>query len=274
MQILRSMACRYDDFATPWYRVQEEHLKIHELYRNHSAAHVGFVNRKFWEWCAITQALEERQMLGDGKQGLGFAVGTEPLSAYFASRGCRIMATDLATELSDGGWIDTNEHASSLENLYYPELANREDFDQRVSFRPADMRRLEGVPGEQDFVWSSCALEHLGTLDAGMDFVLESSKLLRSGGVGVHTTEFNVQSRWRTVKAGGNVIYRQSDLRKLARRLKHNGFRLEPLDFNTGKHRFDTDYDTAPYMQSGKPHLKLQIDGFVATSFLLVIQRL
>ncbi len=37
-------------------------------------------------------------MLVPGRQGLGFAVGHEPLSELFASLGCKILATDLAAD--------------------------------------------------------------------------------------------------------------------------------------------------------------------------------
>jgi hypothetical protein len=272
-QNLRSIACRYVDFASPWYRNQEDQLKIRDIYRGHSASQVDFVNRKFWEWCAIAQVLDERGKLNLGSQGLGFAVGTEPLSAFFASRGCAVLATDLAAEESVPGWIERNEHASSLNNLFYPQLVDQDKFGERVSFRPADMRNLAGLPGDHDFIWSSCALEHLGTLEAGMEFVMASSRLLRKGGVAVHTTEFNVRSNGPTVVEGPNVIYRRSDLEELARSLGREGFSLAPLDFDTGTHKYDLDFDTEPYMQPGKRHVKLEIDGYVATSFMLVIER-
>ena len=60
------------------------------------------LHRKIWEFCFIAQALDERGMLARGRRGLGFAVGTEPLPAMFASRGCAIVATDLATAVVAG----------------------------------------------------------------------------------------------------------------------------------------------------------------------------
>ena len=80
--------------------LQELNLAIREMYAGHSSQTCEFANRKFWEWCAISQALDERKKLRTGLKGLGFAVGTEPLSSHFAARGCRILATDLAPELS------------------------------------------------------------------------------------------------------------------------------------------------------------------------------
>lgn len=271
---INSVACRFQDFSEPWYSDQERDLKIREIFCLHSAADVGFVNRKFWEWCVISKALDEAGVLVPEARGLGFAVGTEPLASYFASKGCKLLATDLATELSDAGWINTNEHASSLNQLFYPALLERERFLECVNFGFADMRDIRDVGGGYDFIWSSCALEHLGTLGAGIDFIVASAKLLRKGGVAVHTTEFNVGSGVETITKGPNVVFRKMDLIFLDQLLESLGFRLRPLNFDTGSHEFDLDVDFVPYMRPGKRHIKLAIDGVVATSFLLVVERL
>lgn len=270
---LNSVACRYKYFSDPWYRAREIDLKIRDIFSFHSAANVDFVNRKFWEWCAISEALDERGALIPGSRGLGFAVGTEPLSSYFASKGCQILATDLAPELSNPGWIKTNEHAATLDQLFYPKLIERDIFLRNVSFAHADMRDIKNIGDNYDFLWSSCALEHLGTLDAGIDFVVSSAKLLREGGVAVHTTEFNVGSGIDTITNGPNVIFRKRDLVYLDQLLESMGFMMAPLNFDTGEHLYDLDIDSPPYMQPGKRHIKLEIDGCIATSFLLVVVR-
>ena len=271
--MLNSMACKYEDFAQAWYRTQEDKLKIREIFHDHSAAQVEFVNRKFWEWCVIAQALEERGKLGPGMRGLGFAVGTEPLTSYFASRGCDVLATDLAAEASVSGWLDTNQHAASKNALLYPPLVAQDAFDARVAFQPADMRALKEISGQFDFLWSSCAFEHLGSLQHGIDFVLNSTRYLRPGGIAVHTTEMNVKSDSDTIMTGPSVIYRRKDFIELAQTLKARGLRLSRLDFDTGNHPFDLACDTEPYMQPGVRHLKLDIGGLASTSFLLIIEK-
>ena len=76
------------------------------------------LHRKLWEWCFITEVLQKDGMLSAGKSGLGFAVGREPLVAYFASLGSEILASDLDVErAATAGWVGSNEHAASLENL-------------------------------------------------------------------------------------------------------------------------------------------------------------
>src|ERR1039457_1775258 len=224
--MLQSIACRYADFLQPWYRDQELNLMIRWIYAGHSATQFDFVNRKFWEWCAITQALDERCMLRTGIKGLGFAVGQEPLASHFAGRGCQVLATDLEHDASNREWIATNQHAAAKEVLFQPLLVDREIFDCRVKFQPADMRTLEGLSGEYDFLWSSCALEHLGSLEEGLDFVVKSAELLKAGGVAVHTTEFNVLSNDATIRTGGNVVYRRRDILMLGQKLKSKGFEL------------------------------------------------
>jgi 2-polyprenyl-3-methyl-5-hydroxy-6-metoxy-1,4-benzoquinol methylase len=271
--MLNSMVCRYADFSQDWYKAKESELKIREIYRGHSATDFDFVGRKFWEWCVISQALDERSMLQPGRSGLGFAVGTEPLASFFASRGCQILATDLNPKESNTGWIERNEHAAYLDAVYHHQLIDRTQFNEQVSFQYADMRTLEGLSGAYDFIWSSCALEHLGTLQAGLDFIQASAKLLKVGGVAVHTTEFNVGSDSDTIEAGENVIYRQRDILALADTLRAQGKVLVPPDFDCGNHRFDIDYDTPPYFVSGKPHIKLEIDGHVCTSYMLIIEK-
>ena len=80
-------------------------------------------------------------------------------------------------------------------------MRGRTEFAQRVTFRPVDMNALPADLTGFDFAWSSCALERLGTLEAGMDFVLAQMGCLRPGGVGVHPTEYLVSSNngppWR-----------------------------------------------------------------------------
>jgi 2-polyprenyl-3-methyl-5-hydroxy-6-metoxy-1,4-benzoquinol methylase len=271
--MLRSIVCRYADFKESWYKNQELNLMIRRIFSGHSAESVDFVNRKFWEWCAIAQALDERCMLRTGMKGLGFAVGQEPLTSHFAGRGCEILATDLDEHASHQEWIESAQHAAAKGILFQPLLVSREIFDSRVTFQPADMRTLEGLPHGYDFIWSSCALEHLGTLEAGLEFIVRSAGLLNPGGIAVHTTEFNVQSNDRTIERGGNVIYRQRDILMLAKNLNLRGLNLVAPNFDVGNHRFDVDFDRPPYMTSGVPHLKLEIDGHVCTSMMLIVEK-
>lgn len=229
------------------------------------------LDRKLWEWCYIAQALEERGMLTRGKSGLGFAVGTEPLPALFAGRGCTIVATDQATdEATRQGWSRTNQHAACLESLDKPSLCPTDELVERVNFRVADMNRIPADLRGFDFVWSACSFEHLGDISRGLTFLINMMDCLKPGGVAVHTTEYNVSSNKETVARGSFVIFRRKDLEKIARQLTSLGHHVD-LDFRAGDGEADRAVDNPPYTYS--PHVKLRLGGFTATSFGLIITK-
>jgi hypothetical protein len=196
------------------------------------------------------------------------------MSSAFAAREVAITATDLGADVADPAWDALGQHAETRETVYRPELVDRETFDRLVQFRPVDMRRITGLaPGGFDFIWSACAFEHLGSLSAGVRFVVESMQLLKPGGIAVHTTEFNLSSDTATVEFGDGVIYRHRDIEALGRELRRVGGGLHEVDFDGGIHEFDIDYDYPPYLTHGRQHIKLLLDGFIATSILLIITR-
>ncbi len=227
-------------------------------------------NRKIWEWVYILETLEQRGMLGEGLRGLGFGVGKEPLTAVMADMGCRIVATDMPIEDAKiAGWVSTNEHASDLEALNSVGICDDDKFRRLVEYRTMDMTRIDPDLTNFDFVWSSCSLEHLGSLDSGMAFVENSLRCLKPGGVAVHTTEYNVFSNTKTLTAGSTVLYRQRDILALVERLRNAGHQVT-LNLNTGKGALDAYYDVPPYHQHAA-HLKLMLGEFATTSIGLAI---
>lgn len=232
----------------------------------------GGLHRKLWEWCFAVQALYERGFLRDGMRGLGFAVGSEPLTALFASMGCEVLATDLdLASAAEAGWVGTNQHAANMESLNGHGLCGAAVFEQHVRFRNVDMRAIPNDLRDFDFLWSSCAMEHLGSLDHGVEFVLNAISCLRPGGVAVHTTELNCDSDIETVETGGSVIYRQRDLLSLAERLRESGHDVAPLDFHLGETDADCYVDEPPY--GGRAHIKLRLGGYASTSFGLIVTK-
>ena len=228
------------------------------------------MHRKPWEWCYISQALHERGMLTLRRRGLGFGVGQEPLPALFASMGSEVLATTLGTdEARLGGWTETREHADSLEVLNRRGICDPELFRDRVRLRFLDMRHLPDDLGTYDYIWSACSLEHLGSMDAGEQFIFSSLKYLKPGGVIVHTMEYNVGSNRSTITQGQTVIFRKRDLRRIARRLRRRGYRTA-LDFRAGDLPYDRVIDEPPY--NHEIHLKLALEGYTVTSFGLIIE--
>ena len=228
------------------------------------------MHRKIWEYCYIAQALFERGMLAPGRRGLGFAVGQEPLSALFASMGCEVLATDLApTEADAALWKSTGQHAASLDALNSRGICPADVFLRNTRFRYLDMRELPDGFGTFDFVWSSCAAEHLGSLVLGRRFLIDSVKYLRPGGVCVHTVEYNVRSNCRTLAHGPTVLFRKHDLRRVAQELGQRHCHIG-LDFRLGRLPADRFVDGPPYPQ--ETHLKLALAGYTASSFGLIIE--
>lgn len=260
--MLTSCVCRFDHFSEPWFATFG--TNTHPTVKFH---------RKDWEFAAISQALFERGCLDRGKTGMGFAVGTEPLVSRFASMGASVLATDVEPGATAEPWAQTGQHAVDKWALYNPAVLSREGFDSRVRFQWLNMLQPTKYPDERfDFVWSACAFEHLGSLQTGLDFVKWSSLLLAPGGVGVHTTEYNVWSNTETIDSGGVVLYRKQDLERLAKELDELGYVMEPFDPNPGRHRFDREPDVVPYYTCGRQHVKLQIGKFVSTSAMIIVR--
>lgn len=229
------------------------------------------MHRKQWEFGYIAQALYERGLLELGSRGLGFAVGREPLPSLFARFGCEIVASDWSEEAARAaGWVDSNQHASNLEVLNERGLCPRDLFLKRVTFRTVDMNQIPGDLRDFDFVWSSCSLEHLGSIRQGEQFIYNAMKCLRPGGVAVHTTEFNVSSNRFTLDHSRDVVFRQRDIERIAVNLAAEGHDIQ-LNFAEGEGPHDHVVDVPPYR--GDSHLKLLISHYVCTSIGLIIQR-
>lgn len=254
--------CSASDFLDSRY------LQMCELLKHPPTFH-----RKLWEWVFIVHQLREAGVLKPGMRGLGFGVGRERLPAVFAALGAQVFATDAPPELAEAaGWTRSVEHSGSLEQLRFPDILADELLAQRVSHGHCDMRAIPDDLVGFDFCWSACAFEHLGSLEAGARFVIDSvEKTLRPGGVACHTTEFNLSSDEETVGQGQTVIYRRKDLLRLADELRALGHRVEPFRVAPDAHYLDSHVDVPPYTHN--PHLKLRLGSYVTTSAGIVVRK-
>jgi hypothetical protein len=230
-------------------------------------------HRKYWEWAYIVHHLEAAGVLRSGSKGVCFGVGNETLPAYFASRGSKILATDAPSSIGESeGWRETGQYVDSKEALYYPNMLARTEFDRLVSFREADMNHIPVDIKGFDYCWSSCCFEHLGSISKGIEFVVNSvEKTLVSGGVAVHTTEFNLSSNKDTIESGSTVIFRKCDIEEMIRQLQHKGHDTSVIRIAPDISPIDSYVDVPPYTHH--PHLKLQLAGFVTTSIGIVVRR-
>ena len=239
-------------------------------------------HRKLWELAYVLQALHEADMLRPDARGLGFGCGEEPIASYLAARGAEIVVTDLAPETREAkGWVETGQHAKSLETVFQPHLVGKEVFEAKVRHRFVDMNAIPQDLRDFDFCWSICALEHLGSIENGMNFVVKAMQTLRPGGIAVHTTEFNFLDGERTLDNWPTVLFQRRHFELLSERLRGDGHKLAPLDFDVGTKPLDRFIDIPPYAHdwpdhlrnwgAESPHLKLSIDGIASTCFGLII---
>jgi len=138
-----------------------------------------------------------------------------------------------------------------------------------VSFEFLNMNKIpEKYFENYDFVWSSCSLEHLGSISHGIDFILNSLKCLKPGGIAIHTTEFNVSSDQETLNEKDCCIFRKKDFDYLEKKIP-NGFELKKINYNLGENRIDSYVDYPPF--NINPHLKVKIRNFNSTSIGIII---
>jgi len=264
-------------FASGAGQIASGHHVDDPIYREASTA-IGESNlyhRKHWEWVFIYATMQRVGVLAPGHTAIGFGVGTEPLVPAFAAAGMSVLATDQPHEQA-GAWADTGQHSTSVDHLQRPTICDPEVLRSSVSFRSVDMTNLPGDLGRHDVVWSSCCFEHLGTPDAGIDFVRTSMWNVAPGGVAVHTTEFDLTRRKPLLESGsvdaGDYVcfYRRQELRRLVNELRRDGFEVE-MDWRVSRrHPMERKIDRPPYTHD--PHLRIAVADRVITSVGLVVR--
>jgi hypothetical protein len=237
------------------------------------------LHRKFWEWAYIVHIAQSRGVVSAGKRALGFGVGAERMPALFAKGGMQVTATDAPQSIDNSqGWSSSGQYSNTIETLPYSGVLEKEEFLERVHFQECDMNNIGDDVQGYDFCWSSCALEHLGSLRLGMDFIINSvEKTLKVGGVACHTTEFNLSSNDETVESGDTVLFRRKDLDALIAELRQRGHKVDEFVVAPDAHFLDGYVDTPPFASptptTGPAHLKLELYGYACTSVGITVQR-
>lgn len=258
-----------NDFDSGWYKRWAKELKQN---KDHLDNHALRAN-KFWQNAIIIQAVSERIDFERGDvSGLGFGVGQERLPAVFASHGVHIMATDQDFTTAKAKHWKQHELADSAQSLNRLGICDTQKFKDLVSYMPVDMTKIpKKLADKYDFLWSNCALGHLGSIDAGLAFIEKSLDCLKPGGWAVHTTEINLLSNNKTVDSGSTVVFRLRDIHQLQKRLVKKGYRLSPLRLTPGKSAQDARISLRP--QFGNDYSKIQVGGHLATQAVLMIHK-
>lgn len=273
---LSSKLTTQKDMESEWVRYWCRKMHIKPIY-----------HRKLWEFCFFLQALHENLEIENALDGIGFGCGEEPLASVLCSFGHKVTVTDLSPEkVRNLGWVETNQHTDSLEKSFYSDIITRETFYDLARLEYVDMNDVpSSLHGHYDYCYSICALEHLGSIRKGLDFVINSTKCLKPGGVAIHTTEFNFTNHPEEIDHWPTVIFKEKHMSQLFQELEDEGCTALPLnlDFSTGI--LDRFIDIPPYsLDDGniynndpfdqKVHLKLNVDGFPCTCIGIIVKKL
>lgn len=240
-----SQLCTAEQFDEPDFRRIAAALTIDPV-----------VHRKNWEWVYIVRVLEHYHLIRPNLRGLGFGCGTEKIPGYLASHGMFITATDAPPEVGEA-WAPSGQYL-------------RPEAHERVTYGIADMRAIPEHLNGFDFLWSSCALEHLGGLQPGLDFIVNAMRCLKPGGLAIHTTEFNLVSNDETFESPGLSVYRRRDIEAVADQLRAAGHEVAEINFFPGSGNLDTHIDLPPY---SIPHIKLLMMAHTFTSIGLIVRK-
>lgn len=273
--MLSSKLCTQKDCESDWY--------IYWLQKLQS----GFTyHRKLWEFCYIAQQLYAGGALKEGKSGLGFGCGEEPLPSLWALFGASACGTDLDPRTSSeakSGWIEAGAHSTNREKLLHRNICPDEQKLARISHEFVDMNFIPAkFDGQFDFCWSSCAFEHVGSIEKGLTFIENSMKVLKPGGISVHTTEFNLDDG-ETLDNWATVLFQKRHMEDLLARLTRQGYIVSPFDFDGGSGVLDGLFDIPPWpweveKLGWRPlycytHLKKSIEGIPCTSIGITVRK-
>lgn len=263
---LQSKGCTQRDVESDWLGFWCSEIHCAVIY-----------HRKVWEICYVAQAMYTHGMLAPGKTGLVFGCGEEPLPSLFAKYGAKILATDLDPGSAESAkWIETRQHSSTIERLRMANVCPDPELRKNIDLRYVDMNHIPAdLHGKFDFCWSTCSLEHLGSIENGLRFIEESLKTLKPGGVAIHTTEWNMNDEGGTVDHSHTVLFQKKHLLDVIERVRRLGYTVAEPDFTHGEDLFDGITDLPPHGPHGADvmHLRLALSGYRCTSWGMIIQK-
>ena len=275
--------CTQREFSSPWYLNAMRHIDIYaDEHDDHSAQGHSWDHhwhhRKLWELAYVVHVVTTMQLCKPGKRGFVTAVGKEFLPQLFAKFGCDIVASDLPDGEIASGWDAGGMHASNMKQLYTPGYkgVTWEQFNKRVHYQPENINSLsDGIQQQRfDFVWSTCSVEHVGSIEKGIAAVLNSVKLLKPGGVAIHTVEFNLWSEEETLLSENESIWRKKDMEKLIAAARKAGYIVPSVSWGAGHMKFDRVPNGQGRCEySDHNHVKLGCFKEIKTSYAMVIQK-
>ena len=107
-------------------------------------------------------------------------------------------------------------------------------------------------------------------MEKGAEFIYNSLKCLKNGGIAVHTTEFNVSSNTETWSSEDLYVFRKCDIETIIHECRQQGYNIS-INWNFGTSFTDYHVDVPPYNHN--PHLKLKLGDYTVTSIGLIITK-
>jgi hypothetical protein len=225
------------DFRSSWYEKWCRALSLPNTF-----------HRKWWELALVCETLQSHGVLHFGRRGVGFGVGSETLPSMFADMGCQILATDLLPD----SWKDTHRQFHEL---------NTHD---RVTTRIVDMNWIHDAELSEDidevdfdFAWSTCSMDHCGSVWLTKRFLLNQMNVLAVGGIAVHTAEYTISVGMP--RSGATAWLTWDDIIDIVELMRAMGHELAPIDWFVGDSIEDHMIDTSPY--TGRVHIKAEMHG-------------
>ncbi|MCK6586266.1 MAG: class I SAM-dependent methyltransferase [Polyangiaceae bacterium] len=215
---------------------------------------------KQWEYF---QLLETRRVYAPNARVLvGLGCGCELTIPPLAEGAEEVIATDLYGR--KGAW----DVAQRRPDEVYPQLKN-------LRVHSMDMRKIDLPPGSADFVWSLCAVEHVGGIDEVADTLRQAGRLLSDSGVLFVSTEYNL----------GPIPYRDRstlflDRPMIERVVRESGlYVVAPIELRLTEHPFNIPlWSGARKKYEFVPHItyraqKHPLDGTFGTVISFVLSR-
>jgi FkbM family methyltransferase len=232
------------------------------------------LHSKQFQQYAIMEAANSIEPTGGRRRlAIGFGVGKEPIPAALVKIGYSVTATDfLDGEISDQ-WQRTGQLVASPDELNERKIISPKDFSEYLQFRNMDMNQIPtDLQGKFDFVWSSCALGHIGGYEQGLDFIRNSLLLLKPGGIALHSTELDVSKLKGRYESSTLNFYKLEDLNAIIQKASMNGFSVSSIA-PVRKKRGASEKFVVREPWAEKPHMRIEIYGREILSVVLRFQR-
>ncbi len=206
------------------------------------------------------------------RRAIGFGVGKEPIPSALVALGYKVLATDYFDGDIAEEWRSTGEQSETFLDLNRRKIVSDEVFISSCDLQNMNMNSIpSSLYGSFDFVWSNCALGHIGSYEMGLDFILNSLKLLKPGGWAVHSTELDSSNSPERFESPNLSFYKLSDLEAVLDQAKEIGFvplKIEKRPWNGRSEKYVV---SEPWKK--KPHLRIEIFGREINSVVIQIQR-